>query len=397
MDADDISEGIPSSSNSNIEQTAKTFQHQKRMDFFYPRTLSMSPADSDSDKANFYIPPIINPNLKSKRRNSQSQTFLAVPEERRISNVSGNSVHSCPTELLQLQKHQELNEESEETDQFHTRDPLVNFSPDVYRSMSRGLRGLEKYRISAVQNNRPPTNMPLLNSLVSAPISTPSSAKSDQESQCSSVRMGAPPIALRASNPFRKRFQRRASQPLISLERLSHCETCFLPISPHLGKFHYQRAQKIQCPTCETFGTDKIGTDRLNSLSGLEFENDQKQMLNKISIQHQPLIFQQNLRKRVSWLSMKSLLDPDSDSNQPIFDLNSVVPRKNRSNCVVNNTILTNVVNGFHKYSKENGSSSLLGSLMKVNSVSVLDDQQSYDVEADTPPIDTMSWSNLGN
>ncbi|CAD5213782.1 unnamed protein product [Bursaphelenchus xylophilus] len=71
-----------------------------------------------------------------------------------------------------------------------------------------------------------------------------------------------------------------------------------------------------------------------------------------------------SLAKRVSWMSMKSLNDP----MDPFNDI-----RKERENAINNN--------------RDSRTNSQMGSVVQLN--------DTFELESDTPPIDTMSWSNL--
>lgn len=77
---------------------------------------------------------------------------------------------------------------------------------------------------------------------------------------------------------------------------------------------------------------------------------------------------QGNLTKRVSWMSMKSLQD---SVVEPLLDL-----RKQQE---INGT-------GAKTDSRTN---SQIGSVLQL-------DDGVYDLESDTPPMDTLSWSNAG-
>jgi len=81
-----------------------------------------------------------------------------------------------------------------------------------------------------------------------------------------------------------------------------------------------------------------------------------------------------SLAKRVSWLSMKSL----QDVMEPLLEMG----RRQRQGS-------ESAVGGMPHPRSDSRTNSQFGSALQLN-------EEPYDMEVDTPPIDTMSWSNMG-
>ncbi|KHN80792.1 hypothetical protein Tcan_09830 [Toxocara canis] len=228
--------------------------------------------------SNIILPPQSKPDPSSRsliRRTSH--TLLYVPEQRRVSTISGTSVASCPTELF------------EEPEDVRIAPPAPNAS----------------LNLSPVQNRR------------------------------KSVQAGAPAIAFRPT-----RFERRSSQPLLMHE-----------IAPN------------RAATVEGACGARMGQALL--VSG-EKEEGKRHSSAQSDV---PRI----LRKRVSWLSMKSL----QDSVEPLLAFSKRAKKQMASGDTLNNR-------------NDSRGNSQYGSALQLDDISILDRDN------DTPPLDTLSWSFTG-
>lgn len=208
------------------------------------------------------------PRLRVMSRRT-SHTLLYVPEQRRVSNVSGHSVVSCPCPS-------ELTEES---------DVLLEQPPRFSLSLS-------------------PVN-----------------------SRRKSVQTGAPAIGFR---PL-KTFERRASQPSL-----------FHDIQPVL-QCHDQNSEAVAVNQQPLFTLETLD-------NGCSTQNH-----NKLPPEKQKM-----LTKRVSWLSMKSLQETEEKIRRPS--------------------------NGSARGSPSR-TASQYGSQVQL-------DGPDREFDSDTPPLDTLSWSN---
>ena len=235
-----------------------------------------------------------------------SHTLLFVPEQRRVSTVSGVSITSCPTDF---------NEDFDATESSRVTPPSKNFIRHQMFPTSTGTLGT----LGTEASTMPMTSL---------------SASPPDIMRRKSVQTGAPAIGFRP----KKCFERRASQPTISVNLMG-----------------------------------------MNSPSGRRILELQQQQLN----QNQSMppihpgprmsigIHQGNLTKRVSWMSMKSLQD---SMVEPLMELRRQQQEKEN-----------NIINGVK--TTDSRTNSQLGSVLQL-------DDGVYDLETDTPPMDTMSWSN---
>ena len=217
-----------------------------------------------------------------------SHTLLFVPEQRRVSTISGNSITSCPTEF------------SEDSD-------------DTRITTTSGTIGRNH-----VKHPTAPGGTSLLQG---SPIHESSHLTTSCASDIlrrKSVQTGAPVIGFRP----KRTFERRASQPTISVNLIN--------MNSNGRRILESQHQQIPIP-------------RMAITSGLP-----------------PGV----LAKRVSWMSMKSL----QDCAEPLLEI-----RKRNGDDVPKSDSRTN---------------SQLGSVIQLN--------DTFDLESDTPPMDTLSWSNAG-
>jgi hypothetical protein len=147
-----------------------------------------------------------------------------------------------------------------------------------------------------------------------------------------SVQTGAPAIGFRPS----RKFERRASQPTISVNLISHRLPGTSTNSPQ-GASTVSFANGTK--TCIVDANARTLPSNLSGVGG-------------------------SMAKRVSWLSMKSL----QDSLEPLLEMK----QRQREDSTV----------------KDSRTNSQLGSGLMLNDI--------YDLESDTPPMDAMSWSNAG-
>lgn len=238
--------------------------------------------------------------------------------------------------------------------------------------------------------------------------------------RCSAVQIGAPAIAFRSIHSAqqtrggKRLFERRSSQPIISVN-LASCNHCFhtpqmflkrinatgtaapftstnngaynIGISPLVRINHSNETSEVALNT----GPNGVFSNHALNNSGQRFyypsgaNNNQNSNILKDDDEMTSLDAQQaSLAKRVSWLSFKSL----QDAMEPLLDINQKRHRES-SECpgISGNA---NVINGPLGGAYDSRTNSQLGSIVQLN------DFESYDLEADTPPIDTMSWSNMG-
>uniref|UniRef100_A0A7E4W3V0 Non-specific serine/threonine protein kinase n=1 Tax=Panagrellus redivivus TaxID=6233 RepID=A0A7E4W3V0_PANRE len=234
------------------------------------------------------VPPDPRKRLFTRRT---SHTLLIVPEQRRVSTVSGMSVTSCPTELA---------EDGTETSS-------VNSAPTT----------VTRYVCS--------TNLPNRTLLNTTPCTGKSlSASPPDHSRRKSVQVAGPMIGFRP----KRCFERRASQPTISIH------PGMLPSGSPMAR-HYDHSM---IPPC----------GRMMNIP--------------------PSI----LNKKVSWLSSMKSLQDGTDA------LNEV---RSRLESMTNGSIGTGG-------KPDSTTNSMFGSAVQLN--------ETFDLESDTPPMDTLSWSGAG-
>uniref|UniRef100_A0A915DTD2 Uncharacterized protein n=1 Tax=Ditylenchus dipsaci TaxID=166011 RepID=A0A915DTD2_9BILA len=153
------------------------------------------------------------------RRTSSHTALLFVPEQRRVSTVSGNSINSCPTEFT---------EEEEEEDEVS--DQLIETAPPSQNS-SRGASPAAQVAAAVYTSMYGSGEEPSMLTVGDMPncrltVGGLHTSKSDSPdiSRRKSVQTGAPAIAFRtggggcsAKVGGRRSFERRSSQPTISV------------------------------------------------------------------------------------------------------------------------------------------------------------------------------------
>lgn len=385
--------------------------------------------------------------------------LLYVPEQRRISTVSGHSVRSCPSEIYKdgatggghgsgegspvveqatVEGSEEADEEADEfqvlihspsnsTGQSRNASPRAQAACEaysrVYGSGALLFGGHDQHgqRLS-VGSSRQARHQER-----SPPHSNGSGNSPPDLSRRRSVHTGAPAIAFRSSlcfaaavagancgkiaaiptvqptpsvryPPRHRPFQRRSSQPIINVAT---------GVAAPGVAFHCHRQQIRQ-------------GFPMNHLQGLKGSQQQQQQQHRFSVGQVNAAEESGagsstnggepstpgiatvpaMSKRVSWLSMKSLQDCShqlhgADSSSGVFR-----PKKRDSG------VLIETSSGKDSKLCDTRSNSQLGSLLQLNNSSTLfggqDDMTTlgggYDpLECpDTPPIDTMSWSNMG-
>uniref|UniRef100_A0AC34FQ66 Uncharacterized protein n=1 Tax=Panagrolaimus sp. ES5 TaxID=591445 RepID=A0AC34FQ66_9BILA len=152
-----------------------------------------------------------------------------------------------------------------------------------------------------------------------------------------SVQTGAPAIGFRP----KKCFERRASQPTISVNLMGMNS----PSGRRILELQHQQQQNQSMPPMPP-------GPRMSVAGGGGMPN---------------------LTKRVSWLSMKSLQD---SVVEPLIEL-----RKQQQQQAE--------MNASNAGKTDSRTNSQIGSVLQL-------DDGVYDLESDTPPMDTLSWSNAG-
>uniref|UniRef100_A0A914Z916 Uncharacterized protein n=1 Tax=Panagrolaimus superbus TaxID=310955 RepID=A0A914Z916_9BILA len=243
-----------------------------------------------------------------------SHTLLYVPEQRRVSTVSGVSITSCPSEL------------SEDFDDIKIiTPPQRNFvRHQILPTTSTTFLGTEN------------STMPAATSLSASPPDV---------IRRKSVQTGAPAIGFRP----KKCFERRASQPTISVNLMGMNSPSGRRI---LELQHHQQQQQNQ-------SMPPMPPGPRMSVAGGGMPG--------------------NLTKRVSWLSVKSLQD---SVVEPLIEL-----RKQQQQEMINASTAAAAAAAAAK--TDSRTNSQIGSVLQL-------DDGVYDLESDTPPMDTLSWSNAG-
>lgn len=249
-----------------------------------------------------------------------------------------------------------------------------------------------------------------------------------------SIQAAAPAIAFRSTNAMnfnnnlklvthgygltknKKCFERRSSQPTISInlnnmtynqhknssassinfmKRGSATATSYLysniGISPLVQKNHTNYCLVSTCEnkgshcSCNTNCTPKSYTpDCININSKWNYYSpDNNDSQDTIITSTKIPIKNSSLTKRVSWY-WKSL----QNVAEPLLDLTRTSNRDNidyqRANIITKNFCLPE-----YALRSDSRTNSQIGSILQLN-------DEPYDLEADTPPMDTMSWSNMG-
>lgn len=279
-------------------------------------------------------------------------TLLYIPktkeqiEERRISTASGHSIISCPSNFAK-QKNDKNSELGSKID-----------SPSQIKCASESAI---KVKNSVTKDNKNESE-PILNTI----FNEKSNLLTDNETTTRrlSVQTGAPAIAFRSKKHLgRYPFERRSSQPIIS----GNLTTCILNNqTPHM---FIKRGQLsgVSPLVGRNNKIDNISSNDTNYILNNKrlFYSTTNQKNNEIAQQRASLI------KRVSWFSLKSL----QDVMEPLLEIN----RRRREDSCGGGLLFDSHPN------------SQLGSVAQLNN-----EFEPYDLEADTPPIDTISWSNMG-
>lgn len=190
-----------------------------------------------------------------------------------------------------------------------------------------------------------------------------------------SVQTGAPAIGFR---PVR-RFERRASQPTLKAEHIAKAhETIRAGLS--------SVAPKGVASTPEVLEDDELIEPVIFSAGapfGIENRTGEEGATTNNHVVKRGDTLEEAeeesrakmLSKRVSWLSMKSL----QETVEPLLNIKSRIRRSSGQGSPTNTTSTTVNVRG---------SDSQYGSAVQLN--------EDLDMDSDTPPLDTLSWSFAG-
>ncbi|KAI6224190.1 HCO3-cotransp domain-containing protein [Aphelenchoides besseyi] len=284
--------------------------------------------------------------IRSLRRRI-SHTLLYVPEQRRVSTTSGVSVTSCPTEFV------------EDDDQTSVK--VVNTAANSAPQSSKNRRYTPAANAVKDASARVPLIQPSTQDTQSLcanhpAVSAVSSNASSVSSRRQSIQTGAPFIGFPVKR--RNQFGRRSSQPefnvaarLAALQVAANSNTSGGRSNGGNANNHHHTAPAIaaSCLTPETTlttlseATHGPGNVAIGPVGGM------------------------SLNKRVSWLSMKSLQDP----------MDELAEFRQRV------------------YGGGRDGTGAPRSDSRTNSQLDIGVNDTFDIESDTPPIDTMSWSNL--